>query len=275
MTDRIALFGDIGGHLVPFSEKLTELGCDLAAGTVPDGLTVIQVGDLVHRGPDSNGCIELADRFIRNSAGRYIQMLGNHEGHELGGPMMFGYDHYVDRQGLETLERWWFEQTVSIAVAIDTPDLGSFLVVHAGVTPWLWDALGRRPATETAELINSAVGGSSAHVFQPGMMLRASNVDVGPVWAEPAHELYEPWSREPVVPFGQIHGHASPWAWRNGDWRKNTPQSVIDTTTRTDTELRHLWNVIGGQTFIGIDPGHGEYPVRSWGPLLLEGTVAS
>ena len=61
------------------------LGADLDSGVVPEGLAIIQVGDLVHKGPDSGECFALADRFLVSSPGRWVQLVGNHEAQYLGG----------------------------------------------------------------------------------------------------------------------------------------------------------------------------------------------
>jgi len=56
---RYALFGDIQGHAGPYAVALRALGVDVATGTVPDGLVVVQVGDLIHKGPESEATVEL------------------------------------------------------------------------------------------------------------------------------------------------------------------------------------------------------------------------
>lgn len=275
-TGRIAVFGDVGGHFAPYTAQLAELGCDPGTGTVPDGLTIIQAGDLVHRGPDSDSCVRLADRFLTNSPGRYIQLLGNHEGHEIGGPMMAGFENEVSAAEVHTLLRWWVTRTCRIAVAIDTVEHGPMVVVHGGVTPWLWEALGGLDAAGTVNLLNSTVGGESMTVFTPGVMLSGGyqELPVGPVWAESTGEVYEAWDRAGGAPFGQVHGHSSPYVWRDREWRSNASDRVI-AAGQPDHDRRHLTSKIAGRTFIGIDPGHGRYPTKRWAPLILEGAVTA
>src|SRR6266511_2602052 len=76
---RIAVLGDLSGHLAPFVQALGELGVDVAAARVPDDLVVVQVGDLVHKGPDSDTIVALVDRLLDANPGRYLQLLVNHE----------------------------------------------------------------------------------------------------------------------------------------------------------------------------------------------------
>ncbi|MGO9028167.1 MAG: hypothetical protein ACLQOZ_06025 [Acidimicrobiales bacterium] len=54
---------------------MAALGADLDHGIVPEGLAIIQVGDLVHKGPDSEGCVALVERFLLNSPGRWVQLV--------------------------------------------------------------------------------------------------------------------------------------------------------------------------------------------------------
>lgn len=62
---RVLLIGDVAGHLDVLRWALGAHGVDLDTATIPDGLVVVQAGDLVHRGPDSAGVIALVDRFLR------------------------------------------------------------------------------------------------------------------------------------------------------------------------------------------------------------------
>ena len=54
---RVAVIGDVGGHLAELRRELVRLGADEETGELPDDLTIVQVGDLVHRGPDSAGVV--------------------------------------------------------------------------------------------------------------------------------------------------------------------------------------------------------------------------
>lgn len=89
----VAVFGDLSGHLEPLLGALDELGVDLATACVPDGLVIVQVGDLVHHGPDGDSIVALVDRLLHQNPGRWAQLLGNHEaqhvaGHDVGaGPV--------------------------------------------------------------------------------------------------------------------------------------------------------------------------------------------
>jgi hypothetical protein len=277
---RIALFGDVGGHAKPLAAELRALGCDPATGYIPDDLTVIQLGDLVHRGPDSTGCLHMADRFMAESPGRWRQILGNHEGHEIGGPRIGGYEHALDAEGRRILRRWWNDGTAVLGAGFDTVEHGPMLAVHGGLTRTFWSTIGAplRPDL-AARLLNRMVGAAPELAFQPGVMLRSHTdrpyANPGVAWAEAATELYLSWfGAAGPPPFGQVHGHSSAYRWRDGCWQKWTPEIVAAANVRLDRKVRQLQTNIGGRAFIGIDPGHGQYPTTSWGPLLLHGTVS-
>jgi hypothetical protein len=79
---RVAVIGDIGGHVDELRAELARLGVK-RDGLLPSDLLVIQVGDLVHRGPASDDVITLVDSYLRNEPHRWIQLVGNHEANYL------------------------------------------------------------------------------------------------------------------------------------------------------------------------------------------------
>lgn len=80
MTDsqhRTAIIGDVGGHRDVFEAALHAAGVDVPGRLVPAGLTVVQVGDLVRKGPDSAGCVTLADELLAANPASCLHLLGN------------------------------------------------------------------------------------------------------------------------------------------------------------------------------------------------------
>ncbi len=122
---RLALIGDIGGHLQQLQEALWSLGVD---NRIPDDLIVIQVGDLVHKGPDSDAVVELVDGFLQDQPDRWVQLMGNHEACHLGADL-FAHDQ-VSPQTEATLQRWYDDGLLRLGVAVSS-DLGPILVTHA------------------------------------------------------------------------------------------------------------------------------------------------
>lgn len=266
---RVALIGDIGGHVAELDSALTGLSCDPRSGRVPSDLVVVQVGDLIDRGPDSPAAVRLAQRFLGHGDGRYIQLLGNHEGQRF---IDLGLRHVDELPGetISTIRRWWADREVHLAVALDTEELGPVLVTHAGLSPQTWRTIGSpSTAAEAAQRLDRYVGADAGRAFTPRPDRDDPSFGPGVTWGEPA-DLYVAWLGEAEPPpFSQVHGHASAWSWRHDRWRKRTPDAVRSAATGIDPTRRHLRTTIRGRTFVGIDPGHLEQPRRPWAPLLL------
>jgi serine/threonine protein phosphatase 1 len=70
---RIAVIPDIHGHIRQLKALLR------AIGPAGQGRTVVQLGDLVDRGPESRACVELVMALQRQSPGHFVALKGNHE----------------------------------------------------------------------------------------------------------------------------------------------------------------------------------------------------
>lgn len=271
---RFAILGDVGGHLDPLATALANLGADLSAGTIPAHLTVIQAGDLIHKGPDSDAVVALVDRILDANPGRYIQLLGNHEASYLDGPVFGSWQ--VSTDTARTLARWVRSDRSRLAASVDSVEHGDLLVTHAGLTRWLWVEIGKPPtAANAADALNRLLHTDRHRAFAPGALLEGSGFGRGQpsvVWADAGSELYASWiGHRP--PFGQVHGHSSAFDWDRNRWLPGIP---VEATHRAviDREARHLTVVIGGKPFVGIDPGFGETaPTVPLVPLLLSSEI--
>ena len=253
---------------------LSDLGADTTSGTIPDDLVVIQVGGLVHQGPDSSGVVALVDRMVTGSPDRWIQLLGNHEAQEgFGGPDFW---HESVAPGVRaTLRRWSDDGQVRLAVALDTVEYGPALVTHGGLTRQKWLAVGRPddPAT-AAGLLNKELA-DPALAFAAGEMLGVkTRLPVGVAWASP-RELLQSWDME-QLPFSQVHGHASPRRWSSDTWAEGLSRRVTARGT-ADPERRHCdfaWP--DGEHIVCVHPDYGAdaAPVPL-SPLMLNGEVLS
>jgi hypothetical protein len=230
---------------------------------------VIQVGDLIHKGPDSSGCIAIVDRFLSASPDQWIQLLGNHEAQYLGGhsiapalPELLQFD----------LQRWTASGQARIAVAITTVELGAVLVTHSGITREKWIDVGQSgTAREVADALNEEWERDPSAAFTPGGMLIPGQKP-GVVWAEAAGELLASWANMRTLPFSQVHGHTSPYDWSSDRWQPNVPRRLLEYAS-VDLEARRTeveWP--SGRKIVGIDPGYGtrgaNVPLT---PLLLTG----
>jgi hypothetical protein len=269
-SHRVAVLGDVGGHLPPFAAAFDVLGGDLSTGSIPPDLTIIQAGDLIHKGPDSDAVVAHVDHVLDTSPGRYCQLLGNHEASYLDGPT-FGTWH-VSAHTARTMAHWVRSDRARLAASIDSREHGELLVTHAGLTRWLWLELGKpHSAADAADHLNRWLHTERKRAFAPGALLEGdgfSRGQPGVVWAEAGSELYASWvGHRP--PFGQVHGHSSAFDWDRDGWAVGAPAEVRRRAV-LDREARHLTVAIGGKPFIGIDPGFGESaPKVPLVPLVL------
>jgi len=270
---RVAILGDIQGRLDVLEDTLALVGvsqnCDW-----PEDLVVVQVGDLVHRGPSSPAVIALVDRLLEHSGGRWVQLIGNHEATYLpGGRWHVPGDEHLPAETVATIRRWQERGALQLAVA--TEDV---LVTHAGLTHRRWDALGRpASARDAAAALNAELADDPAAAFRPGWMLAgepSADSDPGVIWTHTTRELYPGWMRAERVPFGQVHGHLSAFKWNRGLWEHTTPTELRRTAT-IDRVARHLTVLIDGQPFTGVDPGLGQYSTRGLVPFVLDGSHSS
>lgn len=266
----VAVFGDLSGHLPPFEDALKRLGVDPRTATMPEDLVVVQVGDLVHRGPDGDAIVGLVDRMIEANPHCWVQLLGNHETQHIDGP---GYGECnCSLETADAIRRWARDGTARLAVGYWTDCYGPVLITHAGLTRDTWINLGSpKEVHDAAVRINQQFVDDRGAALAPGRMLegfRGTGLPPGVVWAAAGGELYASWSdRRP--PFGQVHGHSSAYNWDTGKFTHDTPVRVPSGAT-LDAEKRHLQFSIAKRPFWGIDPSFGEAtPSRPLHPLVL------
>ena len=270
---RIAVIGDVGGHAWALRRCLQEIGADTTTGAIPDDLLVIQVGDLIHKGPDSAGVVALVDRMMSGSPDQWVQLIGNHEAQEgLGGPDFW---HESLSSGLRSdLRRWVDSDRARLAVALDTVEYGPVLVTHAGLTRHKWVGIGRPDEPDSAAaILNKEFAADPGLAFAAGEMLGVKpRLPVGVAWASP-RELLTSWDME-HLPFSQVHGHASPRRWSSDTWAEGVPRRTTVRAT-ADRHKRHSdfpWP--GGEHILCVDPGFGAdaAPVPLV-PLMVNGEV--
>ncbi len=253
---RVAVIGDVGGHREELERELRRLGAD-ADGRLPDDLIVVQVGDLVHRGPDSDGVLRLVDRYLTEQPRRWVQLIGNHEVYYLR-PQMFLWPENLRFGSRRILRRWWRNGLVHAAVAVRTQD-EDFLITHAGVTEQFWREQLHSPPTavEAAKRINALARDGSPAVYSGGRLLGGPpNPTVGPIWADRVTELLPGWS-SCRLPFSQVHGHTG----------SHGPCS--DPATTYDAKTHHETTRLLGGRFIGVDPGHLAEATPDWSAFVV------
>ena len=271
---RIAVIGDVGGHATPLRHELARLGAH-PDGSLPEDLIVVQVGDLIHRGPDSAQVVELVDRYLRTQPTQWIQLIGNHEANYLQ-PAVFAWPETLSRKHVRIIDHWWRDGAVAVAVAIETTTHESFLITHAGVTAEFWaSVLGGPPsAAEAAHRINDLAKTAADTVFRAGIFLHGTTAqNVGPLWADATTELVPGWA-DRHMPFSQIHGHSSISTWREDDV-PGTAGIGIEALVTIDHAAKHEIVYLAGGRLIGVDPDHRDTPTTPWRAFEFTGTVTA
>jgi hypothetical protein len=279
-VERVAVIGDIGGQAAAFRDTLHALGADPTTLTLPPGLAVIQVGDLVRAGAgpglDNDACVDLATRAIRANPGRWTQLFGNHDLALIGGPAKPDWPGLplAHADTIERLRPWWTDHTALLATALACREHGQVLLTHAGLTRIRWQHLGQpTTASDAARLINRDLDHPVPDVIVGGALTGTQPASPpGPdvAWAAVNTELYQPWLDAGDMPFTQIHGHAAPWNWTANTWWPDTPPAIRAATT-TDPAARRTTTRLtpGGHLAISVDPNLGNHPARHWPPLTL------
>ena len=269
---RVALIGDVGGQADELRAALVALGADPADLQLPDDLTVVQVGDLIHRGPDTPGAVAIARTVMDRQPAQWVQLAGNHEAYYLT-PPKFHWPERLAEQDLETIYHWWRTRRMQVAAAVEvTGEPHQYLVTHAGLTEGFWRHFIGMPssAADTAAALNALIGSIHENwLFRPGVMLtRQVDHAAGPLWASAPDELLPSWAASASsASFHQVHGHSSTVDWVTG---RRYGRQDLPFQERDDEVLRHATVLIEGMTIVGIDPGHGRRPAPRWGPLVLD-----
>ena len=152
--------GDVHGCYALFRELLTKIAADAAATARGRRPIIIQLGDLIDRGPHSAQVVEAATWLQRRGDVEFHQLMGNHERAMLDfiddpdgdGWLMFGGDATMLSYGVEPpaldapamkfiqardamLQRMPASHLHGIEHAAPMLSLGDYAFVHAGIKP--------------------------------------------------------------------------------------------------------------------------------------------
>lgn len=260
-----AVFGDVGGHYLPFVKGLNELGVRTGEKAeeyvIPKNLTIIQAGDLIHKGPHSDALVYLADTMMVNNnanpdRGRWVQLIGNHESMYIPGAPIF-WDFECNEKSFLTINKWWFKKEAQLHFVIPQNIGKPYLVTHAGVSSYFY--------ARTQDK-NEGIPALSRHLeaLQPQRMIEASfagamlygklSTQAGVFWAESTREVYGTWINQEEAPFHQIHGHCPPYAWMSRKFHSNVHEFYRNSIILDKVNRRSLWQT-AGSSFYCIDPG--------------------
>lgn len=293
MAMRYAIFGDTGGHASQLLASLLRLGFNSHTFALPADLTVVHLGDLIHKGPASDDLVRIVDQIMRRNPTNWVQLLGNHEAQHVPGAPYF-WRCSCSQETLEILHDWRATRRARLAHALaPSPKLAEFaevgakdlLLTHAGVTRRFWEERLNEPGTAAAaaELINKLPLDVAS---QPGKMLPAGGIGrykgplppvpaghanrllpVGPLWALSSEEVFTSWF-DGQLPFVQVHGHTAAYDWEREGWYPNTPE-LYRAETYLDPTNRVSYTPVGGSLMVGLDPSFEDYASVAEQPYLL------
>lgn len=266
----VAVIGDLCGHPSELVNALRLLGADRATLALPRDLTIIQTGGLLHEGPDPEGVLDLVE--LQLATGRWIQLVGHHEAHELGRQRYAAEGPPLREADRKRLRDWWDTGRLRTAAAVEIPDHGSLLVTHAGLTHGFWYEL-RSPATaeDAAAKLGDIAHADPDRYFRAGTLLgHPRSMAAGPVWADASTELYPSLALGvelgKPLPFGQVHGHTSPYFWSRGTWRASEHDRA---GLRLVRDRRQVVGTVAGQPMAAVTPELGPAGGVRWEPLVL------
>lgn len=275
---RTAIVGDIGGQIDVFHDVIKSLGGDPESGKFPAGLTVIQVGDIARFNPspdlDSLACVKLADKLIDANAGKYIQLLGNHETPILGGILHPAWT--VDElPGTESIiKSWWNDGKAHLSVAISVVGERDTLVTHAGLTRGYMNRIDATTAKEAVTALNGYVGQVNlGGIERPGGLVTGVNdLSADIFWALCGAELNGSWWNESSG-FNQIHGHACVYEWEKGVYWPDVSDEIIANTVVNVEDRFTLTTHPAGEWVRSVDWVLQNTKKRQqWPVLILEDT---
>lgn len=273
---KLYVFGDVGGHYYPLAKSLARLGVDIDKGTIPEDVHIMQVGDLIHKGPHSDAVVFLVDELRKT--GQWHQLFGNHEMQHLGGQRFFRCSCAHDNI-IPVLEKWVEagDGVLARGVVLDKPHPyfknKEVLITHAGLTHHQYLSLNQPNLNSLVQKINSDV--SASVVNRSGVMLQTGfnrlprpDMYAGIVWAHSTEELYPSWEHQTPV-FDQVHGHTSPFAFSRHEWWRHVAREwrqrikVYQEGTRMT-----VCTVDEDKSFVGVDPDYDKHAGTEFQPYL-------
>ena len=278
---KVAIFGDTGGHYVGLRKALDEL-TEADRVTLKPDIHVVHLGDLVHRGPDSDGVIELVGDLMEANPGRWTQIVGNHEAMHLEMGVGRFFRCNCSNATIETLRAWWRDDRLVPAAAIIDVEprfwtagrrpagqesmVNDLLCVHGGLTWSFWSQELERPETALDAALALRVT-ADKKLAKEGLMTGDSYGTPGPIWATAAEEVLLSWKSEPM-PFSQAVGHTTPYSHDRQTWRPSITREMRHCGKGVPGERRAVLFGNGG-LILCQDPGYGVKPVLDSQPYLL------
>lgn len=280
---KVVVIGDVGGQLGMFQDVLARLGVGKDY-VIPEGLTVIQVGDVVRMSSslslDSVECAKLADRMIRTNPKQWIQLYGNHEAPIIGGPCppQWVHEEILFNECHDIVRSWWDEGLAYFAAGIESADGEVYVVTHAGLTSGYMEnhLYTKDPVIAVQRMNDIAEERLYFDNYQTGVINfgDATNQSSDFMWAATGVELLPSWS-DTDMGFHQVYGHDTALiSWEDPILRDPVPNRFrfeLDTEQRlTSVTTPENW------TFQTVDWVLKQFPnpnTSDWGMLDFEGKL--
>lgn len=289
-----AVFGDVHAHIKPLALALEKLGWNPETFAIPKNLTIVQLGDLIHKGPWTSEIIEFVDQImtVNNddpAYGSWIQLMGNHESQYFAGTPKF-WPFEADTQSTSILRGWVDNGRMKNSYVIEQDNGKPYVITHAGVNPFWYNCAelvlqGHNLMEEMAlfadfrkhqsperfsQWLNSFSDDPSMVVWAGDMLYGKYDHRASPIWAETVREVYVQWWEE-EIPFHQIHGHVTPYNWRVNKFFSLVPPFVQKDIQLFKKKRRTLWINSDGSEFYGIDNGFDKTAdLEFMRPLMLD-----
>jgi len=267
----IAIMGDIGGQLRIFYKTLRKLGVSTDL-KIPEGLTIINVGDIARMSDDPNldslACVELADQLIKRNPNQWIQLLGNHESPFIDGPSLdhwYNLSHFEKSQ--EIVSDWWDNGLAKLGKVLETKESKlDTVITHAGITSGFMrnngfmnlDYNGISEHREFIKFLNnipnnseinySDIAATGAVAFQ-----KDNNLSADCLWASTANELYPSWNGRSIG-FNQLHGHDTPlMSWDTLELWDSVSEDMRARLSIDPVKRHTSYEHTSGETFYTVD----------------------
>lgn len=269
---KYAIFGDVGGHYDSFVQGLKTVGVSINPLFIPEDLTIVQVGDLIHKGDFSFEVLCLVRSFTKKYPNQWVQLIGNHELPYISKQAFF-YPDRIDKKSERILLGLYDNGSLLNSYAITNSNGEDYFISHAGLTSFWFDAIAKVSGATAQEVSNTLNSMNLNHLLSSGTMLNGSypRQDAGIFWASSFLEVYFSWTEySPEVPFHQIHGHSSSMDWDRLKTFVPKKPWAMDHLTKDYNEAKSIWTW-GGKNFHSIDPNFGiNTPDRINAPLIIE-----
>lgn len=281
------VIGDTGGHSKALKAGLESIGVDTKNRLIPEGVTIIHHGDLIHKGPSSDALLSFVEEMQDNNPGRWIQLLGNHEAHHLPFSVKFWNCDTCSPAMDTTIQRMFTEGRIKAAHHLidveptnltlsardsHVPTSKDWLFTHGGVSrDWLAAV---HPQLVTVEDIANDINTlSPTHLSYAGERLGNPGYLASPVWASAPTEVFPTW--EGSMPFNQSAGHTYAFDWEREAWFGNHRRiREFKKATKLNPQQRVSITKIGESILIGVDPGfETRVPKIKSQPVTLIGTT--